>query len=85
MRQEMMHRLGHGAASRPQGQRMCLGEGALALQARRDGRFEELSQVTEGCPRAGVVDTLSGVDDRALRLHEQTRHRGNRPGVRPGA
>jgi hypothetical protein len=64
---------------------MGLGEGTLALQARRDGRFEEFSQGAEVRPRAGVVHALPGIDDRALRTDEQMRHRGNRLGVRCGA
>ena len=64
---------------------MRLGEGALALQARRDGRFEEFSQVAEVPPRAGVVHPLPGIDDRALRTDEQMRYRGNHLGVRCAA
>src|SRR5918912_800207 len=56
---------------------MGLGEGALALQARRDGRFEEFSQVAKVRPRAGVVHALPGIDNWALRTDEQMRHRGN--------
>ena len=56
----------HGPAARPERQRVILREGALALEARGHGRGEQLGQRPQLGPRLGVVDALTGVEDRAL-------------------
>ena len=57
-----------------QGERMRLGERALALKARRDRRLQQLGQVAQGLPGPRVVHTLAGVDDRTLGRHQGLRH-----------
>ena len=63
---EHVERTRHGPAARPERQRVVLREGALALEAGRDGRAEQLGQRPELGPGLGVVDALAGVEDRAL-------------------
>jgi hypothetical protein len=77
-----MELLADGAAPGAEGQRMRLGERALALQARRHRRFEQLGELAELCPGFGVVHPLTGVDDRTAGGHERSRHVGH--GLRVG-
>ena len=44
---------------------------ALALEARGDRRFEQLSDLLQLIPATGIVHALSGIDERALRLDER--------------
>src|SRR5947209_1154027 len=60
---------------------MVFGEGALALQTRRDGCFEEFSQFFERRPRFGVVHALTGVDDWPLGTREDRGYSGDVLGV----
>ena len=63
---EHVQRPRHRPAARAERQRMVLGEGALALEARGDRRAEQLGQRPQLGPGLGVVDALAGVEDRPL-------------------
>ena len=71
--QELVDGLGEGAAAGAERERVRFGEGALALQRGGDGRFEQLGQLAQLIPGAGVVDALPGVDHRALGIDQRLR------------
>ena len=71
--QELVHRLGEGAAAGAERERVRLGEGALALQRGGDRRLEQLGQLPELVPGPGVVDALAGVDHGALGVDQRLR------------
>ena len=49
---------------------MVFGKGALAAQAGRHRRLQQLRQFPQGPPGLGVVDPLTGVDDRSFGLEQ---------------
>ena len=57
----------------PEGKRMVLGEGALALQRGHDRRLQQLGQLQQLVRGLGVQHALAGVDHRAARLQQHAR------------
>src|SRR5215471_20034260 len=57
---------------------MVLGKGALARQRGHDRRFEQFRQILQLLPGLAVMHTLSGDDDRALRLDQRRGDPGDR-------
>ncbi len=64
------HGAWHGDAAGAQRQRMRFIEGALALEAGGDRRFEQLGHGLQFIPGPGVVHTLPRIDQRHLRLDQ---------------
>ena len=52
---------------------MVLGKSALALEAGRDRRTEQLGQALQVVPSLGVVHALARVDDELLRIDQPLR------------
>src|SRR2546425_13360210 len=63
VREEMVELFGNRAPARAERQGMSLGKRALALQARRHRRLEQLGELAQRLPGARVVHPLAGVND----------------------
>ena len=61
---------------------MCLGEGALALDAGRDGDFEQFSELAQLAPGSSVMHTLTGIDDGQFGFDEDLRGLAHGSGIR---
>ena len=64
--EEVARHLGHRVGGRAQGERMVLGEGALAAVGRGDGGVEQFRERRELLAGLGPEDALAGEDHRAL-------------------
>ena len=69
--EEFRHRARHGETARAERQRMRLGEGRLAAEARGDGDGEPLGEPLQLRPRLGVMHALAGIEHRPLGVDEQ--------------
>ncbi len=69
--EEFRHRARHRKTARAERQRMRLGKGRLAAEARRDGDGEPFGQPFQLRPGLGVMHALAGIDHRTLGADQQ--------------
>ena len=83
--EEMPHRLRDRQPARTERQRMILGEGGLAAEARRHRRREQFRQRLELRPGLRPVHARAGVDHRPLRRRQRIRRARDIRRIRPVA
>ena len=73
---------GVGPAPGLERKRMCLGEGALALDAGRNGGLEQFGELAQLGPRFAVMHALTRIDDGQFGFDEDLRGLAHGSGVR---